>query len=377
MRRFIRASVGGLQGLYGRVSGRDHRLLNGYILGMGQLHDLDSIIDHAARCLWELFHYEGLCFAVHDREGDGGIDIWADPRAASAEFFRKIQEQLEPASLNYSMRVLGPPAKGRTPGSAPEPQDMLTVKVMDGATRARLYLQTSRRLSAHHAELLGSIVRSLATAIGNYMSRKRLETDSLLDPLTRSYNRRALERRLERDTARARGHGTDLSVVMFDIDHFKRVNDRYGHAAGDAVLGALAQSVMASIRSSDYLARYGGEEFVLVLPATRFSKAIEAAERLRQGVQDMRTRVGDATIEVTASFGVAFFREGFDRDSLLRRADQMLYEAKRLGRNRVQPDLRLHCSPVIDGAVTSGNILPVPSSLDGAGTPWRGLETAA
>lgn len=352
--KVFRSWVAGLHGLYRRVSGRHHRLLNGYILRISQLHDLDSIIDHASRCLWELFHYRHFAFAVYDREFDGGIDIWADPRTARTDLFARIQDELEPANLNCNIRLLDGVAQDDNRGARRELENLLTLKVIDGPTRARLYLDTSRRLSAYHAELIGIIARSLATAIGNYMNLRKLESDSLLDPLTHCYNRRALKGRVDRDIAHARRYGTDLSIVMFDIDHFKRVNDTYGHAAGDAVLGAVAKAVMAAVRSSDYLARYGGEEFVLVLPATRFSKAIETAERLRRNVESMRTTVGDEIIKVTASFGVALFKAGLDGDRLIKRADQMLYEAKRLGRNRVQPDLRVYSSPAAEPSGRSG-----------------------
>jgi len=352
--RVLKSWVAGLHGLYRRASGRHHRLLNGYILRISQLHDLDSIIDQASRCLWELFRYRHFAFAVYDREFDGGIDIWADPRTARTDLFARIQNEFEPANLNCNIRLLDGVAPDDDAGARYELENVLTLKVIDGPTRARLYLDTSRGLSAYHAELIGIIARSLATAICNYMNLKKLESDSLLDPLTHCYNRRALKGRVDRDVAHARRYGTDLSIVMFDIDHFKRVNDTYGHAAGDAVLGAVAKAVMAAIRSSDYLARYGGEEFVLVLPATRFSRAIETAERLRRNVEGMRTTVGDEIIKVTASFGVALFKAGLDGDKLIQRADQMLYEAKRLGRNRVQPDLRVYSSPMAEPLRKSG-----------------------
>jgi diguanylate cyclase (GGDEF)-like protein len=99
--------------------------------------------------------------------------------------------------------------------------------------------------------------------------------------------------------------------------------------------------VLAAIRKSDYLARYGGEEFVLVLPATKFSKAIELAERLRQIIENLKINLDGRVITVTASFGVTTYKRGTDKDALLQKADEMLYEAKRQGRNRIKPDLKV------------------------------------
>jgi diguanylate cyclase (GGDEF)-like protein len=376
----FRGCAAAAQGLYRRMIGRDHRVLNGYIMRISQLHDLDSIIEHVACCIRELFNHRHFAFAVYDREFDGGIDIWADPVTSGVDFLGHVQKEFEPGDLNCNVRILDRVWADGEPDARRGIRPMLTVKVLDGPTRARLYLPAARGLSAYQAELIGIIVRTLATAIANYFNVKKLESDSLLDPLTHCYNRRALKGRLEREIAHAQRYGTDLSIVMFDIDHFKRVNDVYGHSAGDAVLGAVAKAVMASIRSSDCLARYGGEEFVLLLPATRFSKAIETAERLRQNLEHMQTTVGGETIKVTSSFGVALHKGALDGDQLIKRADQMLYEAKRLGRNRVQPDLRVYCSPAAgpaaEGPGPAGPELEPPRSPSG-GSPVAPLSEEA
>jgi len=128
---------------------------------------------------------------------------------------------------------------------------------------------------------------------------------------------------------------------MFDIDYFKNINDTYGHKTGDAVLRAVAKTAQAAIRKSDYLVRYGGEEFVIVLPETKFSKAIELAERLRNIIQNLKITCEEHTVTVTASFGVSAFKKGLNGNTIVKKADEMLYEAKRQGRNRTKPDLRL------------------------------------
>jgi diguanylate cyclase (GGDEF)-like protein len=122
---------------------------------------------------------------------------------------------------------------------------------------------------------------------------------------------------------------------MIDIDHFKRVNDTYGHEAGDAVLKALAASLQLAAREGDVVARLGGEEFVLLLPSATKEVAAAVAERLRGHVQALSVATGGSTVQVTASFGVSLQAQGEEWSTALQRADVALYEAKRGGRNRV------------------------------------------
>ncbi len=165
-----------------------------------------------------------------------------------------------------------------------------------------------------------------------------LEQLSFTDPLTGLGNRRHFEERLHQEIARARREGGVLSCLMVDLDHFKRINDRYGHPAGDAVLREVARALRTGVRAFDTVARYGGEEFVLLLPGARQEGALSAAEALRQTIAGLRIRVEGLAepISVTASIGVASFNgrhEGEPR--LLEGADQAVYRAKRDGRNRV------------------------------------------
>lgn len=155
------------------------------------------------------------------------------------------------------------------------------------------------------------------------------------DPLTGAMNRLALTESIARELARARRSGHPLSLLMFDLDLFKQLNDRLGHQPGDAALRAVAAATQHELRGSDLLARYGGEEFVVVLPDTDREHAVETAERLRQQVESLGIDRGDGSV-LTASYGVCSFpADGTDLDSLIGRADAMLYAAKQTGRNRV------------------------------------------
>jgi diguanylate cyclase (GGDEF)-like protein len=166
---------------------------------------------------------------------------------------------------------------------------------------------------------------------------RELHAQSITDALTGLHNRRYLLEILPRELTLARRNDKPVAVMMIDIDHFKRVNDTYGHEAGDRVLKAAAQLMQAAIRGSDYSCRYGGEEFLLVLPDAALEGARLRAEAIRMKVQDLEVTCFEGKqVKVTISIGVALFPDhGTNADLLVRAADEALYEAKRAGRNRV------------------------------------------
>jgi diguanylate cyclase (GGDEF)-like protein len=173
------------------------------------------------------------------------------------------------------------------------------------------------------------------------MNIKRLQDAAVIDPLTLCYNRRALDEFIDQTIASTRRYGSELSAVMFDLDNFKKINDTYGHQVGDHVLKAVSRTVLATIRKCDYLVRYGGEEFVLLMPETKLGRAVEVADRLRRIIEITAIQCGGTRLHVTASFGVARLKKGYDKNLLLQDADRRLYEAKIKGRNRTMPDMRL------------------------------------
>jgi diguanylate cyclase (GGDEF)-like protein len=157
------------------------------------------------------------------------------------------------------------------------------------------------------------------------------------DGLTRVFNKRSFEEALQREVSRSQRYQRHLSLVLFDIDHFKRINDTRGHLAGDAVLRQLASLVVANVRREDIFARVGGEEFALLLPEVAGEGARTVAEKIRALVQRSTFRFEEQPIPVTASFGVASFEpeSSLAPADLYRIADERLYQAKGSGRNRV------------------------------------------
>ena len=166
--------------------------------------------------------------------------------------------------------------------------------------------------------------------------RLELERMATLDSLTGIYNRRTFTDLVERELARAGRAGSSVALIVIDLDHFKMVNDRYGHVAGDAVLKSFVATANAALRKQDLLGRYGGEEFCVVLPGASPPEAVLIAQRLRESVEAHPVHVADRPIHYTISAGVAHSnRAGLDLDSLVRDADEALYRAKNRGRNQV------------------------------------------
>ncbi len=158
---------------------------------------------------------------------------------------------------------------------------------------------------------------------------------SRIDPLTELWNRRALTDHLGQEWAKLQRHGTPIAFIMSDIDHFKRVNDTYGHRIGDEVICRVANVLIENSRQSDLPVRYGGEEFAVLLPDESVQSAATLAERCREEVENIRVDAGGEKVSVTVSFGVADTAGLSSPEALIESADAALYQAKNTGRNRV------------------------------------------
>ncbi len=184
---------------------------------------------------------------------------------------------------------------------------------------------------------LDLFLRGLALALNNALSHDRLQRLAALDALTGVYNRRFGLGRLQEEFSRAVRAQTPIGVLMFDVDHFKSINDTYGHVVGDRVLARVADRARGVLREGDVLMRYGGEEFLAVLPAASLDNAVTLAERLRRTIEETAVSEGEQSIRVTVSIGVGAF-PGLDvsaPDELVARVDAALYRSKSSGRNRV------------------------------------------
>ena len=199
-----------------------------------------------------------------------------------------------------------------------------------------------RRFAADLAtDFMQRLAAIAAICLENVANQERLRHLGMSDSLTGAYNRRYFDQRLIEETDRALRSGQPLACMMLDVDHFKQINDGFGHAAGDVVLREMTQHIKAQLRASDVMARYGGEEFAVLLTQTEISAALAIAERIRQKVADARfAAAGGTLLAATLSVGVAMLDRnrhagGTAGASLVAEADAAMYRAKNSGRNRV------------------------------------------
>lgn len=213
----------------------------------------------------------------------------------------------------------------------------------------RLLNKTNRKLAranAEAAELMAEVElkNEQIEALNQTLTKQNGEIEllSVTDHLTQAFNRNYLDKQLPSEIKRIRRYRHSLSVILCDIDHFKKVNDRYGHRVGDLVLKDFSACLKKAVRDEvDWLVRLGGEEFLIVLPETDLKGAITTAERIRKLVSERRIRIDEESITVTASFGVSCYvhseKNGnpMTMERLIENADRCLYQAKRRGRNKV------------------------------------------
>jgi diguanylate cyclase (GGDEF)-like protein len=222
------------------------------------------------------------------------------------------------------------------PGNQTPIASMVCVPLVARGDRVGVVTATSERPAAFDAASL-ELIRFVAMTIALDIENVRLHRVAVTDPLTGAYNREFLMQRLPQEIEAAVERDRALSVAMVDVDHFKSVNDHYGHNIGDLVLSEVARRLRGAIRAGDLLVRYGGEEFLAVLPKADAGRAWEVGERMRQRICERAFEVDeDLALLLRVSVGIAQWRAGEQMPSLIQRADAALYGAKDRGRNRVE-----------------------------------------
>jgi len=213
--------------------------------------------------------------------------------------------------------------------------EMTAVKVIQAG--AYDYLSKSRVSDESISRIIANTLEKSRLKREINKAQKKMVEMSTRDELTGLYNRRFLNEVLEKEVARAKRYGEDLSLCMMDLDHFKKINDTYGHTAGDMVLSNFAWIVKTGLRQSDLCCRYGGEEFAAILPKTNLHQALEAAERIRKMLLEYQFQYNRHEFYCTVSIGIASYNPDWETPSikLVEAADQALYRAKKEGRNRV------------------------------------------
>jgi len=253
----------------------------------------------------------------------------ADNRSAAREMDTQIREQVD--GLQTSMQ------------DAADLDDLKSVLenhlegllgTMDQHQKQRD--EREQEVAARLQSLAERVAHMEQEALGFREHLEEQRQKALIDPLTGLPNRAAWSERLEHEIGEWQQHGNTLMLAMLDLDHFKRINDNYGHLAGDKVLKIIASVLRKRLRGSDFIARFGGEEFVLLMPATVPAVGAKLLETLRASIEACPFHFKGERVTVTISMGLAAFRPGEHSDMVLKRADQALYRAKNAGRNRVE-----------------------------------------
>ncbi len=305
-----------------------------HIVALSQKSGSAEIITEVADCLKDILGYRLFAFVV--KKNTGGMDVWLDPRMyknSIEDIILKDFQVESAADLNY----LNPGREECLEKFSLE--SLVHYDHKEENCYSRLYMMHSRPITVFHDEVIRIVLQGCTTALSRQIKMQHLQDAAVIDPLTKCYNRRAFEDQIKGYVAAAERHKNSLSVFMFDLDHFKSVNDTYGHLGGDQVLMEVSRLVRQNMRTEDVLARFGGEEFIAILPETDKARAMELADRLRQKIAALNISFNNTTISVTASFGVAQMTPNSDITKLVEDADAMLYKAKLNGRNTVMPGL--------------------------------------
>ncbi len=249
-----------------------------------------------------------------------------------ALFFEHVQQLLPLGSLSYNNEKLDGAIEL---GSSAKHSCHYTLTSSQG-NLGELTFSRNKRFSKQELELLELLIGSLICPIRNALLYRDALQSALQDPLTGAGNRIALNNTLDREMGLAHRHQQDLSILVVDIDKFKRINDNYGHNAGDFVLKNVAQQLSDCCRDTDASYRFGGEEFVVLLNKTDQQGALIAAERIRRCIEESSSDYEGNSIAVTISIGVSSLIANDNQKTLFNRADEALYNAKANGRNRVE-----------------------------------------
>lgn len=351
----LEATRGRLNELTSKVASNDEKMQQTHRreLRLLQAESLDALIFALTEGLRVSYGLEHVSLVLSDPDHDIRHLLLAN--GTPAEDFGPLlmveaMTGLAPQYISLRRPWLGPFAPCDHQLICPGAVDIKSIAIIPLTHRQKLLgsinlcsADPQRFTPAYATDFLAHLGVIASFCVENAINRARLMRSGFTDVLTGWHNRRYLTVRLSEELARARRDGTRLVCLMLDIDHFKRVNDNWGHAAGDAVLREIAQRIESQVRASDVAARYGGEEFVVLLPGTDVGSALLLAERIRQSVSATPIDLpnGD-NVTITASIGISEVQPAPEADdlktigdSLIARADVALYAAKAAGRDRV------------------------------------------
>jgi diguanylate cyclase (GGDEF)-like protein len=305
-------------------------------LALSETLELEEVLERLLDSLGRAVRFDHAAVFIKTRDG---MDVTISRGPRHKDEARRII--LSSAHVNRAIATMQP--------SLNEGRQMLALPLIQrGVVIGVVCLESHHPYDLATTRLAFSLTQPAAMAVENARLFDEVQRLATLDGLTGTYNRRHFMELAQMQFDSARRFSQPLSALMLDVDHFKSVNDRYGHAVGDQVLRGLADRCRTALRSIDVLGRYGGEEFAILLPHTeRHSGAAVLAERIRQRVDEEPLNTDAGPIHVTVSVGVASTDDATeDLGALFKRADLALYEAKQSGRNRVVEDAQIAEKPV-------------------------------
>ncbi|MDY0360500.1 MAG: GGDEF domain-containing protein [Desulforegulaceae bacterium] len=343
-RRYAKSNSGFfLPGFLSFSKSRDLKRLNRYLIDIHQAVDFEDITQQLSSCINDIFDHQffGLAIQIKDK-----IMVWVEPSV-----FKGTIEELVKEDFSFNKEIEIHPVNNSGAGFVNESsiRNSLFAKEFNGKNfKARLYIVPGRKIiGKYHSEIIADMVTGLENAVSSYIRLKSLEDAASIDGLTECYNRRELDKKLEEQFSISKRYRKFFSLIMFDIDHFKNLNDSYGHDSGDKVLKELSLRIRKAIRTEDNIFRYGGEEFVVILPETDEQNAALLANRLRREISDTPFILNGEKVFVTSSFGVASSFDSNSPSEILKNADSLLYKAKNSGRNRVMSNIIRLCKNAV------------------------------
>lgn len=328
-----------LLGLFNFSKSKDYKRLSRYLINVHQASTFEEITKELSKCINEIFCHDFFALAVKTSDK---MRIWVEPSVFRETIISVIERDfnLETEPEVYPVNV----SKTGLLKAKSLKENLYGKDFVGKNFQARLYILPGKKiLSKYHGDIISDMVVGLENALSRQMNLTELKDAATTDPLTGCYNRREFEKKLTQQVSISRRYEKKFSLVMFDIDHFKKINDNFGHLTGDGVLREISDRIRSVIRAEDSFFRYGGEEFVLILPETDSYEACILAERLREEVAGDPLACVEEKHYATASFGVASYPESDSPVELIKRADLMLYRAKNSGRNKVMSGIIRIC----------------------------------
>jgi len=267
----------------------------------------------------------------HLRALDIDLQITSKLRSESVESLQKYDEYLENEVNGIETGL-----------NETEDLEGLKVLVKERVKTIRLHMGVFRKSEEDRNNTAEETIKKLTNRISDMEQETQTlreqvtkeHNSAVRDALTKIPNRLAYEERIDSEIERSRRYKSSMAFIIWDIDHFKGINDHYGHIAGDKVLAVIAEVLRKNLRAADFIARYGGEEFVVIMPETEIDEAEKGCEKIRLAIENCNFHYRDTSVPITASCGYTTFTDGDNKESLFDRADKALYKAKKSGRNR-------------------------------------------